>query len=138
MFDYPDFCKVGIAESGNPDNRNYEDDSYEKYLGLLETKHNGTTNYDDQANQLVAKNLKGKLMLAHGLLDDNVPPSQTFLVVDALEKANKDYDLVVFPRAHHGYGDMKYYMTRRRWDYWVTNLMGATPPHEFKLVPPAR
>ncbi len=138
MFDYPDFYKVGIAESGNHDNRNYEDDYYEKYLGLLEIKHNGTTNYDDQANQLVAKNLKGKLMLAHGLLDDNVPPSQTFLVVDALEKANKDYDLVVFPRAHHGYGDMTYYMMRRRWDYWVTNLMGATPPHEFKLVPPVR
>ena len=138
MFDYPDFYKVGIAESGNHDNRNYEDDYYEKYLGLLETAHDGTTNYDGQANQSMAKNLKGKLMLAHGLLDDNVPPSQTFLVVDALEKANKDYDLVVYPRAHHGYGDMTYYMMRRRWDYWVTNLMGATPPHEFKLQAPAR
>ena len=138
MFDYPDFYKVGIAESGNHDNRNYEDDYYEKYLGLLETNHNGTTNYDSQANQFIAKNLKGKLMLAHGLLDDNVPPSQTFLVVDALERANKDYDLVVFPRAHHGYGDMSNYMMRRRGDYWVTNLMGAIPPHEFTIVAPGR
>ena len=77
-------------------------------------------------------------MLAHGLIDDNVPVSQTFLLVDALEKANKDYDLVLFPRAHHGYGDMSTYMMRRRWDYFVTNLMGATTPHEFKLVLPAR
>ncbi len=137
MFTYPDFYKVGIAESGNHDNRNYEDDFYEKYLGLLES-HDGTTNYDSQANQSMAKNLKGKLMLAHGLLDDNVPPSNTFLVVDALEKANKDYDLVIFPRAHHGYGDMSYYMMRRRWDYFVANLMGATPPHEFNIVPPGR
>ena len=138
MFNYPDFYKVGIAESGNHDNRNYEDDYYEKYLGLLESHHDGSTNYDAQANQSIAKNLKGKLMLAHGLMDDNVPPSNTFLVVDALEKANKDFDLVLFPRAHHGYGDMTTYMTRRRWDYWVTNLMGATPPHEFKLVLPGR
>lgn len=138
MFLYPDFFKVGIAESGNHDNRNYEDDYYEKYLGLLERHPDGTTNYDAQANQLIAKNLKGKLMLAHGMLDDNVPVTQTLLIVDALEKANKDFDLVLFPRAHHGYGDMSYYMMRRRWDYSVTNLMGATPPHEYKLVLPAR
>ena len=137
MLQYPDFYKVGIAESGNHDNRNYEDDFYEKYLGLLET-HDGVTNYDGQANELLAKNLKGKLLLSHGLLDDNVPPSNTFLLVDALQKANKDFDLVIFPRAHHGYGDMSYYMMRRRWDYFVTHLMGATPPHEFKLTPPVR
>jgi dipeptidyl aminopeptidase/acylaminoacyl peptidase len=137
MFQYPDFYKVGIAESGNHDNRNYEDDFYEKYLGLLESQ-DGKTNYDGQANELLAKNLKGKLMLAHGLLDDNVPPSDTFLVVDALEKANKDFDLVLFPRAHHGYGDMSYYMMRKRWDYFVTNLMGATAPKEFKITLPGR
>jgi len=135
MFRYPDFFKVGIAESGNHDNRNYEDDFYEKYLGLLES--NGkTTNYDLQANQDLARNLKGKLLLAHGLLDDNVPVSSTLLVVDALEKANKDFDLVLFPRAHHGYGDEANYMMRRRWDYFVENLMGATPPEQFMIVGP--
>jgi dipeptidyl aminopeptidase/acylaminoacyl peptidase len=138
MFHFPDFFKVGWSESGNHDNRDYEDDWDERWAGLEVIGPDGKSNYDAHANQNYAANLKGKLMLAHGLLDDNVPPSQTFLVVDALEKANKDYDLVVFPRAHHGYGDMAYYMMRRRWDYWVTNLMGATPPHEFKLVPPAR
>lgn len=135
MFRYPDFFKVGIAESGNHDNRNYEDDYYEKYLGLLQA--NGkATNYDVQANQDLAKNLKGKLLLAHGILDDNVPVSSTLLVVDALEKANKDFDLVLFPHAHHGYGDQSNYMMRRRWDYFVENLMGATPPEEFKIVGP--
>ena len=135
MFLYPDFFKVGIAESGNHDNRNYEDDYYEKYLGLLQSD-GGKTNYDLQANQDIAKNLKGKLLLAHGLLDDNVPVSSTLLVVDALEKANKDFDLVLFPRAHHGYGDQANYMMRRRWDYFVNNLMGATPPENFQIVGP--
>jgi dipeptidyl aminopeptidase/acylaminoacyl peptidase len=135
MFRYPEFFKVGIAESGNHDNRNYEDDYYEKYLGLLES--NGkTTNYDLQANQDFAQNLTGKLMLAHGILDDNVPVSSTLLVVDALQKANKDFDLVLFPRARHGYGDQSYYMMRRRWDYFVENLMGAEPPKAFKIVAP--
>ena len=137
MLRYPDFVKVGIAESGNHENRNYEDDWDEKWVGLLETNPDGTTNYDSQANASLAKNLKGKLMLAHGMLDDNVPVSTTFLLVDALEKANRDFDLVIFPRAHHGYGDMANYMTRRRWDYFVTNLMRATPPKEFKMPAPA-
>ncbi|WP_294330030.1 DPP IV N-terminal domain-containing protein [uncultured Sphingomonas sp.] len=132
MFLYPDFFKVGIAESGNHDNRNYEDDFYEKYLGLLE-RQGDKSNYDLQANQDLAKNLKGKLLLAHGMLDDNVPVSSTLLVVDALEKANKDFDLVLFPRAHHGYGDQSFYMMRRRWDYFVENLMGATPPKEYRI-----
>ncbi len=135
MFRYPDFFKVGIAESGNHDNRNYEDDYYEKYLGLLESDGK-KTNYDLQANQDLAKDLKGKLLLAHGMLDDNVPVSQTLLVVDALQKANKDFDLVLFPGARHGYGDQANYMMRRRWDYFVENLMGATPPKEFRIVGP--
>jgi dipeptidyl aminopeptidase/acylaminoacyl peptidase len=135
MFLYPDFFKVGIAESGNHDNRNYEDDFYEKYLGLLE-RNGDKTNYDLQANQDIAKNLKGKLLLAHGMLDDNVPVSSTLLVVDALQKANKDFDLILFPRARHGYGDQSNYMMRRRWDYFVEHLMGATPPNQFSIVRP--
>jgi dipeptidyl aminopeptidase/acylaminoacyl peptidase len=74
-------------------------------------------------------------MLSHGMLDDNVPVSITLLLVDALEKANKDFDLVIFPRAGHGYGDVANYMMRRRWDYFITNLMKATPPSEFKMPP---
>lgn len=128
MFRYPDFFKVGISESGNHDNRNYEDDWGERYDGLV-----SNSNYDAQATENYAKNLKGKLMLAHGLMDNNVPPQNTLLVVEALEKANKDYDLVVFPNAAHGYGSFSSYMMRRRWDYFVKNLLGATPPQEYQL-----
>lgn len=133
MFRYPDFIKVGISESGNHQNLDYEDDWDEKWVGLVQKNAYGTTNYDSQANAQYAKNLTGKLLLAHGLLDDNVPMENTMLVVDALEKANKNFDLLVFPRAHHGYGDMGPYMMRRRWDYFVTNLMVATPPASFLM-----
>jgi dipeptidyl-peptidase 4 len=136
MLRYPDFVKVGISESGNHENRNYEDDWDEKWVGLLHTNPDGTTNYDSQANQMYAKNLKGKLLLAHGMLDDNVPVSTTMLLIDALEKANKDFDLIVFPGRPHSYGDVAgAYMMRRRWDYFIANLMKATPPNEFPMPP---
>ena len=133
MFRYPDFFKVGISESGNHDNRNYEDDWGERYIGLLTKNPDGTDNYTAQANQTYAKNLKGKLMLAHGMMDNNVPPYNTMLVVEALTKANKDYDLVIFPNAGHGYGADSPYMMRRRWDYFVKNLLGKEPPPNYKL-----
>jgi dipeptidyl-peptidase 4 len=136
MFRYPDFFKVGIAESGNHDNRVYEDDWGERYHGLLVKNADGTDNYTAEANQTYAKNLKGKLLLAHGTVDDNVPPDNTLLVVEALIKANKDFDLLMLPNQRHGYGDMSYYMMRRRWDYFVKNLMGAEPPKEFEIKPP--
>ncbi len=125
---YPDFFKVGIAESGNHDNRNYEDDWGERYNGLVEN-----SDYAAQANQLYAKNLKGKLMLVHGMMDDNVPPYNTLLVVEALQKANKDFDLVIFPNARHGFGEYSSYMMRRRWDYFVKHLLGAEPPKEYLM-----
>ncbi|MBT2143852.1 MULTISPECIES: DPP IV N-terminal domain-containing protein [unclassified Rhodanobacter] len=133
MFHYPDFFKVGWAESGNHDNRNYEDDWAEKWQGLLVTDKDGKTNYDAQANQSFAKNLKGRLMLVHGTMDDNVPPYQTLLVADALIKANKDFDLLLIPNVHHGYAEATPYATRRRWDYFVQYLAGNTPPHEYQL-----
>jgi dipeptidyl-peptidase-4 len=136
MFRYPDFFKVGISEAGNHDNRVYEDDWAEKWQGLLEKKPDGTTNYDNQANQLVAGNLKGKLLLAHGTMDANVPPNNTLLVVDALIKANKDFDLLMLPNRGHGFGNEPY-MVRRRWDYFVRHLLGAEPPQGYELKPPA-
>ena len=137
MFRYPDFFKVGIAESGNHDNREYEDDWGERYQGLLVKNPDGTTNYDDQANQNLAKNLRGHLLLAHGTMDDNVPPYNTLLVVDALIKANKDFDLLLLPNQRHGYAAESNYMMRRRWDYFVRYLLGTEPPHEFQFHPPA-
>ncbi len=136
---YPDFYKVAVSGAGNHDNRNYEDDWGEKWQGLLETYPESnpdegepvvTTNYDNQANQLLAANLEGKLLLAHGMLDTNVHPSSTLLVVDALIEADKDFDLVVLPNASHGFGNRRYFM-KRRWDYFVENLRGQQPPSKF-------
>ncbi len=129
MFRYPDFFKVGIAESGNHDNRVYEDDWGERYHALLTRGPGASDNYEAEANQSLAKNLKGKLMLAHGTIDDNVPPNNTLLVVDALIKANKDFDLILIPNEPHGYGSASAYMMRRRWDYFVTNLLGVKAPN---------
>ncbi len=135
LFRHPEFYSVGIAESGNHDNRNYEDDWGERYIGLMTKGLEGEDNYAAQANQLYAENLQGKLLLAHGGLDDNVPPYNTYLVVDALIKANKDFDLIIFPNARHGFGEDSYYMMRRRWDYFVEHLLGATPPKNFEIEP---
>ena len=135
MFHYPAFFKVGIAESGNHDQRDYEDDWAEKWSGLEAKQPDGTSNYDSQANQNAVKNLKGHLLLAHGTMDDNVPPRYTLLVVDALIKANKDFDLLLIPNVPHGYGPASQYMTRRRWDYFVRYLAGDVPPSEYEMKP---
>jgi dipeptidyl aminopeptidase/acylaminoacyl peptidase len=136
MFRYPDFFKVGISEAGNHDNREYEDDWAEKWQGLLEKKASGGDNYDSQANQNFAKNLKGKLLLAHGTMDNNVPPYNTLLVVNELIKANKDFDLILLPNRSHGFGNEPY-MVRRRWDYFVRYLLGGEPPAGYELHAPA-
>jgi dipeptidyl-peptidase-4 len=138
MLRYPDFYDVAVSQAGNHDNRNYEDDWGEKWQGLLEVYPDGSTSYDNQANQLVAENLKGKLLIAHGTMDTNVPPSNTMLVVDALIEANKDFDLLLLPNRGHGFGNEPY-MMRRRWDYFVRYLLGAEPPQGYeigRLAPP--
>jgi dipeptidyl aminopeptidase/acylaminoacyl peptidase len=128
MFRFPDFFKVGIAESGNHDQRENEDDWGERYQGLVVRNADGSDNYDAEANQNFAKNLRGHLLLAHGTMDTNVPPYQTMLIADALIKANKDFDLLMIPNSNHGYGAASNYMMRRRWDYFVKWLLGAEPP----------
>ena len=144
ILEYPDFYDVAVSSAGNHDNRNYEADWGEKWQGLLENitveddeRSNdfnfNKTNYDNQANQLLAGNLKGKLLLAHGNMDNNVPPYNTLLVVDELIKANKDFDLIIFPNKRHGFGDQNNYFTRRKWDYFVKHLLNLNPPENFSL-----
>jgi dipeptidyl aminopeptidase/acylaminoacyl peptidase len=128
MFRFPGAFKVGIAESGNHDQRMNEDDWGERYQGLLVRNPDGSDNYEAEANQRFAGNLTGHLLLAHGTMDTNVPPYQTMLVADALIKANKDFDLLLIPNANHGYGDASSYMMRRRWDYFVRWLLDVEPP----------
>ncbi len=130
---YPGFYKVAVSSAGNHDNRNYEDDWGEKWQGLLVTNPDGTTNYDNQANHLLAENLKGKLLIAHGMMDSNVPPSSTLLLVEALVAANKDFDMLVFPSGGHGFGRARTYWMRKRWDYFVQHLLGMDPPKEYEF-----
>ena len=135
LFMYPEIYKVGIAESGNHDNLSYEDDWAERYHGLMAKNADGTDNYTGQDNAAHAAKLKGKLFLIHGMMDDNVPPQMTLVVVDALVKANKDFDLLLLPHARHGFGADSYYVMRRRWDYFVKHLLGVEPPAQFELKP---
>jgi dipeptidyl aminopeptidase/acylaminoacyl peptidase len=132
IFDYPDVYKVAVSQAGNHDNRNYEDDWGEKWQGLLERRPDGGSTYDNQANQLDAHKLEGKLLLAHGSMDSNVPPSSTLLVVNALIGANKDFDLLLLPNRGHGFANEPY-MMRRRWDYFVRHLLGARPPEGYEI-----
>ncbi len=137
MFRYPDFFKVGISEAGNHDNRLYEDDWGERYQGLLTHGPNGTTNYDDQANQSLAKNLKGHLLIAYGTMDNNVPPYNSLIVINELIKAGRDVDVLPLPNRNHGFGSEPY-MVRKRWDYFVRYLMGTEPPKEYQIGLPRR
>ena len=131
MFHFPDFFKVGWAESGNHDQREYEDDWDERWAGLEVMGTDGADNYAAQANADYAKNLKGHLMLTHGTMDDNVPPNNTLLVVDALIKANKDFDMLLIPNVHHGYAAATPYVMKRKWDYFVKYLAGGVPAMDF-------
>jgi len=135
LFRYPGFFKVGWAESGNHDNRDYENDWGEMYQGLLVRGPDGRTNYDNQANQLLASRLEGRLMLTYGTMDDNVPPQSTQIVVQALIRANKRFDMIAIPNARHAYLYATPYITKRRWDYFVRHLAGNVPPGNFALKP---
>lgn len=127
---YPDFYDVAVSGAGNHDNRTYEDDWGEKWQGLLVVNEDGTTNYDNQATQLVVENLRGHLLIAHGTMDSNVPPNNTLVLVEQLMNANKDFDMLMFPNSRHGFKQRNFWM-RKRWDYFVKHLIGTEPPKEY-------
>lgn len=108
----------------------------ERFQGLLvrDTLRN-TDNYAAAANRTLASNLKGKLFLMHGDLDDNVHPGGTVALVDALIKADKTFDFMVIPDADHGITQHPW-VIRRTWDYFVQHLLGKTPPDNFSIAPP--
>lgn len=130
MLEYPDFYKVGVSIAGDHDVKGYLGFWGETYLGPP-----GSPAYWTASNLSAARNLKGKLLLAWGELDDNVPPAQSLLLIEAFIKANKDVDVLLIPGAsHYAAGNM--YFRRRRWDYFVEHLMGFRPPKDFILRAP--
>ena len=80
----------------------------------------------------MAGRLQGHLLLEHGDIDENVHPVGTMRLVDALIKANKNFDMLLVPNMYHGEGGNSY-LVRRRWDYFVNNLLGVTPPTNFEI-----
>ncbi len=128
ILSYPDFYKVAVSGAGNHDPRTYLPVWGESYQGDTDDAY-----YEAGSNAHLAGNLKGKLFLIHGALDDNVHPGNTYALVDALIKANKDFDLLILPNAAHGPGEATGYFLRRQWDYFVTHLLGAKPPAGYKV-----
>ena len=127
MFGFPEFFKVGISESGNHDNSIYNRWWSEKHDGVKEVVKDDkvTFEYDIDKNQDIAKNLKGHLLLMTGDIDNNVHPSNTYRVIDALIKANKRFDFVLLPGQRHGYGPDQDYVFWRRIDYFSKWLLGV-------------
>lgn len=118
---YGDFYKVAVADSGCHDNRMDKLWWNEQWMGWPIGPH-----YEEQSNVTNAHKLTGKLLLIVGELDRNVDPASTMQVVDALIKAEKDFDLLVVPGAGHGIGSGKY-GRRRTNDFFVRHLLGVEP-----------
>lgn len=124
---YPDFFKVAVSSSGNHENNIYNRWWSEKHHGVDEIEDdegNITFKYDIEKNSEVAKNLKGRLLICTGDIDNNVHPANTIRLAHALIKANKRFDFFLFPGQRHGYGDMDEYSFWLRSDYFCKHLIG--------------
>lgn len=129
LLQFPDFYKVGVASSGDHDHRMEKAWWPEMYMGWPVDSA-----YHKQSNVTMAANLKGKLLLVHGGIDENVNPSATFKLAENLVRADKQFDLLIFPSQRHGYtGKFTDYFTKKRWNYFVEHLLGKKPVWEFSL-----
>src|SRR5580692_5747472 len=129
MLAFPDFYKVGVTTSGDHDARLDKAWWNEVYQG-----YPVQDDYVAQSNVTMAGRLQGHLLIEHGDIDDNVHPVESMRFVDALMKANKNFDMLFVPNMYHGEsGEHALYMVRRRWDYFVEYLLGVTPPANFEI-----
>ncbi|BCM89712.1 prolyl tripeptidyl peptidase [Abditibacteriota bacterium] len=116
-----DFYKAAVADCGCHDNRMDKIWWNEQWMGWPVDK-----SYADSSNVEHAAQMQGKVQLVVGELDTNVDPASTMQVVNALIKADKDFELIVVPGANHGAGGGAY-GTRRRNDFFVRSLLGVEP-----------
>jgi len=124
---FPDFFKVAVSSSGNHENNIYNRWWSEKHHGvkeIVDKEGNITFEYDIDKNSEIAKNLKGRLLLVTGDIDNNVHPANTIRMAHALIKANKRFDFFMFPGQRHGFGDMNEYFFWLRADYFCKHLIG--------------
>ncbi len=125
---YPDFYKVAVAAAGNHDHRMAKAWWPEQYMG------EPGDHYIEQSNLTIAKNLKGKLMLVHGDMDNNVNPACTYRLAAELVNHNKDFDLIIVPSHNHSQLWGNTYLIRKRMDYFVKHLWNIEPPKEFEFT----
>ncbi len=123
---HPDFYKAAYAASGCHDNRMDKIWWNEQWLG-----YPVDSSYVAASNIANAHLLKRPLMLCWGELDDNVDPSTTPKVVDALIKAGKDFEMIMIPGAHHTMGE--FWGEHKRYDFFVRHLLGVNPPEWSKV-----
>jgi dipeptidyl aminopeptidase/acylaminoacyl peptidase len=124
---YPDFYKVAVSSSGNHENNVYNRWWSETHHGVKEKVNDeGETQflYDIEKNSQLAKNLKGKLMLITGDIDNNVHAANTFRMANALIRANKRFDIFIMPGQRHAYGDFTEYAFWLKADYFCKHLIG--------------
>ncbi len=127
MLVYPDFFKVAVSCAGNHENNIYNRWWSEQHHGVLEVvseKKDTTFKYSIDRNSQIAKNLKGRLLLVSGDIDNNVHPGNTIRMVNALIKANKRFDMLMLPGQRHGFGDMTEYFFWKMSDYFSRYLIG--------------
>lgn len=122
----PETYSVGVASAGSHDAR--------VYLTMWAEQYHGDGDPDDLATGALASQLRGKLLLVHGELDDNVHPHQTMRLVDALVEADADVDMLIVPGVEHSLVGRGHYVVRRTWDYFVRHLHGVEPPR-YRLTP---
>ncbi|HEY0420728.1 MAG TPA: DPP IV N-terminal domain-containing protein [Acetobacteraceae bacterium] len=122
MLRHPEFFHVGVSTSGNHDQKGYSFAWTEKFQGELVRHADGSTSYDAAANPALAHRLQGKLLLAYGDMDDNVHPALTIQLVDALIKADKDFDVLVLPGDDHTTVWSNPWFLRRAMEFMVTHL----------------
>jgi dipeptidyl aminopeptidase/acylaminoacyl peptidase len=123
---HPEFYKVAVSFAGCHDNRMDKIWWNEQWMGWPIGAQ-----YDSSSNVVNAHRLQGKLLLLVGELDENVDPSSTLQVANALIKANKTFDFFMFPGGDHAVGRrgvLAPYGDRKQWDYFVHHLLGVEPP----------
>ncbi len=125
LLTHGDFYKVGVADCGCHDNRMDKVWWNEQWMGYPLGPE-----YAASSNVTHAHKLQGKLLLVVGELDSNVDPASTMQVVNALVRADRDFELLIIPGAGHGAAETPY-GTRRRADFLVRHLLGVEPRHEL-------
>jgi dipeptidyl aminopeptidase/acylaminoacyl peptidase len=126
LFQYPEFFKVAVSCAGNHDNNIYNRSWSEKHHGVREMERDDETVFDIKVpfNQELAKNMRGRLLLIHGEIDNNVHPANTMRVVNELIKAGKRFDMILMPAQRHGFTNYNEYFYWRMVDYFSMHLLG--------------